>query len=328
MNKIIVFHSVFHKELKDFVDYKQAIGYKYEAPADLLCLLDTFFIRNNLDTKYISKELMEEWIKKRNPETIATRNRRVSILNQFIKYLDSVNIKSYFIPPKTIVTEPRYEAHIYTDDELNRFFKAADNCRFSRYNIHRQRMLPLFFRILYTSGLRLGELCHLTLGDINFEESYITVYGAKNGKDRIVPIHPRLCEKCVELKNDIHMLNSKETPFFFINTTDRPYSESFVYRVFRDILEDANIPHTGKGPRVHDFRHTYAVNICYNWLKDGKNLENLMEYLRTMLGHETLSATLYYVKLISVMFPHLLEKMEKNNIEIIEEVVYDEKEYE
>ena len=90
-----------------------------------------------------------------------------------------------------------------------------------------------------------------------------------------------------------------------------------IYKNFRKYLEKAGISHTGKGPRVHDFRHTFCVNVIKKWILEDKPLYNNMEYLRVMLGHETYNETAYYIKLTTDLFPVLLSKLKKVTTEMI-----------
>lgn len=73
--------------------------------------------------------------------------------------------------------------------------------------------MPVFFRILYTSGMRVSELRLVRVKNVNLDDGYIFVKGGKNRKDRIVPIHPDLAERCRNIKNAIHQ-DSDENEFF------------------------------------------------------------------------------------------------------------------
>ena len=70
--------------------------------------------------------------------------------------------------------------------------------------------MPVFFRILYTSGMRVSELRLARIRDITLGEGYITIHEAKNHKERYVPIHPLLTDKCNELKENIHVHSSDD----------------------------------------------------------------------------------------------------------------------
>lgn len=102
---------------------------------------------------------------------------------------------------------------------------------------------------------------------------------------------------------------------------------STMYKCFRHLLEKAGIPHTGHGPRIHDFRHTYAVNLLRKWVEEGKDLTAYLPYMRTMLGHETFNETAYYLKLTSQMFPYIKDQMQITFPELIQEVQFESREF-
>lgn len=186
--------------------------------------------------------------------------------------------------------------------------------------------MPVFFRILYTSGMRVSELRLARIRDINLGKGYITVHEAKNHKERYVPIHPLLMDKCKELKEKIHA-HSSDDEYFFMLLPGRPMTLGNVYKNFRRYLEQASISHMGKGPRIHDFRHTYCVNLLRKWSDEGKDMIAYLPYMRTMLGHESFEETAYYLKLTAERFPYIKERMRESFPDLIKEAVINEHEF-
>lgn len=323
----VKFNSIFQDEFINLVSLKRAIGFKYEADAAAFRRIDTFFCDNGLSEKQISKELCGLWCRKRSYESDSNHCSRVSSFRVFCKYIQSLGYPAY-VPPKGLTKHPpRYDAHIFTDDELGRFFRAVDASRSVPSECpYRALVMPVFFRILYTSGMRVSELRLAKLGDVNLEEGYIRVRQGKNHKDRLVPIHPDLVEKCISLKRQIHQ-TSPEDEFFFMLRPGCEMKLFNVYHNFRRYLDKAGIPHTGHGPRVHDFRHTYCVNLLRKWTGEGKDLTAYLPYMRTMLGHETFDETAYYLKLTAAAFPSIRDSLDKAFPDIIGEVVFSEHEY-
>ena len=257
----IVYESVFQKEFRDLVELKQSLGFSYQSEAYGLQRLDRYFISIGLAGKKLTKEACEGWCLKRSYETISNQSHRISILRVFCHYLNDIGIQAY-IPPKGIVGKiPRYPAHIYTDDELKRFFDVVDTSQSVPSECpYRGLVMPVFFRILYTSGMRVSELRLTRVCDINLEDGYIMVRNGKNHKDRIIPINPDLVPGCRKIREIVHK-DSPEDEYFFLLIPGRAMSLQNVYKNFRRYLDKAGITHTGHGPRVHDFRHTYCVNL-------------------------------------------------------------------
>lgn len=321
------YNSVFKIEFQDLVELKRALGFKYESEAKAFKRIDVFFIEMNLTNKCITKEICDIWCKKRSYESHANHSHRISEIRVFCKHIDSVGLPAY-IPPKGISKHPpRYNAHIYTDDELKCFFAAVDKSQSVPSECpYRGDVMPIFFRILYTSGMRVSELRLAKLSDVNLDGGYITIHGAKNHKERIVPIHPSLVSRCIELKEKIHS-TSPDDEYFFMIRPGQPMPLVNVYKNFRRYLEKAGISHTGHGPRVHDFRNTYCVNLLRKWTDEGKDLLAYLPYMRTILGHEGFEETAYYLKLTVDRFPYIKKQLQSSFPNMIEEASFDERDF-
>lgn len=322
-----VYSSAFKKEFGDLVGLKRALGFKYESEASMFRRIDLFFIGNGLTDKYVPKELCSLWCRKRSHESVTTQAIRISAMRVFSRYLNDMGIPAY-IPPKGITRKPaRYDAHIYTDEELEKFFAEVDRSHSVPSECpYRGDIMPVFFRILYTSGMRVSELCLARVRDVNLTEGYITVHGAKNHKERLVPIHPHLTGRCLEVKGKIHQA-SADDEYFFMVRPGQPMTRGNVYRNFRRYLEKAGISHTGHGPRVHDFRHTYCVNLLRKWTDEGKDLMAYLPYMRAILGHEGFGETAYYLKLTAGRFPYIKEQLKMSFPDLIKEAAIDEHEF-
>lgn len=322
-----IYNSIFQQEIRDLIELKRALGFSYEAEAGSLRRIDTFLCRNALSEKYITKELCDLWCKKRTYETVTNQASRISTMRVFCRYLNDIGIPAY-IPSKGITKKrTRYDAHIYTDEELQNFFDAVDKGRSVPDSCpYRSDVMPVFFRILYTSGMRVSELRLARIRDVNLEKGYIHVLEAKNHKERLIPIHPLLMLRCRELKEKIHA-TSPDDEYFFMILPGKPMTLGNVYKNFRRYLEQAGISHTGKGPRIHDFRHTYCVNLLRKWADEGKDLMAYLPYMRTMLGHESFEETAYYLKLTAERFPYIKERMKESFPDLIKETEINEHEF-
>lgn len=322
-----VYTSVFKKEFQDLVDLKRALGFTYQTEASAFRRIDSFFIENRLSDKCVTRELCDLWCRKRSHESVSNQAARISTFRVFCRYLNDIGIPAYVPPKGDTRKRVRYDAHIYTDEGLKKIFAAVDRSQSVPDECpYRGEVMPVFFRVLYTSGMRVSELRLARIRDFNLDQSYIMVHGAKNNKNRIVPIHPLLTARCVELKKRIHPFSSEDEYFFMIRP-GQPMTLINVYRNFRRYLEKAGIPHTGRGPRVHDFRHTYCVNLLRKWTDEGKDLMVYLPYMKTMLGHEGFEETAYYLKLTTERFPYIKECLKSSFPDLIREVAANEQEF-
>ena len=321
------FKSIFKDDFLSFIALKRALGFKYESELSVLHQIDEYFTANGLTVRQISRELCEGWCRKRSYERPANHSSRISKMRVFCRYLNDIGVSAYIPPPNLTTKVQKYDAHIYTPDELKRFFSVVDASKSVPSECpYRSQVMPIFFRILYTSGMRVSELRLARVRDVNLDEGYVFVKGGKKRKDRIVPIHPSLVEKCRTLKSSIHQY-SPEDEYFFMQYPGRAMTLGCVYKNFRRYLEKAGIPHTGHGPRVHDFRHTYCVNLLLKWCNEGKDLMAYLPYMRTMLGHEGFEETAYYLKLTVDAYPLIRKALETSFPSVIDEVSFHGCEY-
>jgi integrase len=92
------------------------------------------------------------------------------------------------------------------------------------------------------------------------------------------------------------MSTSTDAPFF-VNRRGKRYGPTAFTTVFLEIIRKLGIrgPKGQAGPRVHDFRHTFAVNRLLAWYREGSNLAAKLPVLSTYLGHSTVSCTEVYL---------------------------------
>ena len=95
-----------------------------------------------------------------------------------------------------------------------------------------------------------------------------------------------------------------------------------LYHNFRRFLWKAQISHGGRGhgPRIYDFRHTYAVHCLKKWVKQGKDLAIYFPILKTYMGHDSFKETAYYLRMTADVFPNIISKMESRYLKIIPEL--------
>lgn len=99
-------------------------------------------------------------------------------------------------------------------------------------------------------------------------------------------------------------------PAVKITTRD---DKNSVYDEFRRVLLAAGIPHygRGKGPRVHDFRHTFACHCLHRWIRNGVPISSALPRLSTYLGHNDMAATEKYLHMTAEVYPEISEKLSR-----------------
>ncbi len=301
----------FKEHIKNYIELKQAIGYKFYTEVGRLKSFDRFTLEKYPEVATLTKEIVLDWCSKKTYEAQANQLSRTSIIRQFSKYLDSVRVKSYIIPKGYYPTEKQYTPYIYTDDELARFFAQTDKCKYISECPNRHLSMPIIFRMIYMCGLRLSEARLLRVADVDLKNGVLTINQSKKDNSRLVPISDTLTERCQEFLKKAHPYPNPEDYFFYF-THGKPMTVGNIYKNFRRFLWRANISHRGRGfgPRIHDMRHCYAINCLKRWVKEGKDLMVYLPILKTYMGHDSFAETAYYLRLTADVFPDITLKLE------------------
>jgi len=303
------FTGPFRKEMTDFIQLKRSIGYKYLTEAGILLRFDRFLSEKYPDNRDLTKEAVNGWCAKTPHEKSANQCSRASVVRQFAKHLDSIGRRAYILPNSFYPAGNRYVPHIYTPDELRRFFAETDKCRFCYECPARHLIMPIFFRLLFSCGLRCSEARLLKVGDVDLENGVLSIRESKNHNSRLVPMDPSMAQCMREYACAVHTFPDGDS-YFFSAMEGRPMTIGNVYKNFRRFLWRAGISHTGDGPRVHDFRHGYAVYRLKEWSRQGKDLMAYLPILRTYMGHNTFYETAYYLRMTADVFPDICLKLE------------------
>ena len=304
------YKSVFGPFMEDLIQEKRKLGYKYETAERRYHEMDGFFFRAGIKDPALTKEVVNLYVTKRPNETKQTRNNRVGAIRELASYMSRTGNEAYICPPLPAGSYAReYVPHIFTDQELASIFQAADKEGIE--NECNQRY-AVIFRVLYSTGVRVNELMHLKFKDINFEDGTFFIRQAKNNKDRMIPVH-RVTLDYLQNYQRKYRSGISEEEYIFTNNKGKSLSDASVYHHFRRCLWKAGIHHGGrsKGPRIHDFRHTYCVHCLRNWVKEGQDINALMPYLCAYMGHSDTRCTEYYLRLTAELYPEIVAKCER-----------------
>ncbi len=306
-----VYSSPFQEFIREVIRQKRSLGYKYDSSARTLYKFDQFCLAYGCTEPVLSKELVHAWSQKRPNEAQATLRNRVVVVRQLAMFMTRLEVHAYVLPKNTIPKEPRYIPYIFSNDELAALFKQADACHYCAEVPYRQWIMPLLFRMLYGCGLRISEALNLKVRNVDLHDGVLTIMDGKFNKDRLVPLSEELLQRCNDFVKQVHLFSDVNT-YFFPAPNGQAVTKGNVYKNFRKFLWEARISHGrwGKGPRVHDFRHTFAVHCLRRWVLEGKDLTAYLPILKTYLGHHSFSDTSQYLRLTAELYPDNTAKVE------------------
>jgi integrase len=302
--------SGFATVVQNYIALKKQTGMKFELHERHLRHFDMFYYSNGFEGAVLTKEIAYDFIYDKD-ERASSHYLKERVLRDFAIYLNDRGYHAYIAEIKTKLPKCKFVPHIFTDDEICRFFLAIDNYPFVKMS-KRNSVDPVLFRFLYSTGVRLSEALGIVLNDINIIDATVTIRAAKNMKDRLIPMADSLAARVFAYIDNYHRFSDTKTWLFpgghcgTIGQMDK----STAYNRFRDYLLMADIPHTSNGPRIHDFRHGFAVKCLKNWVLADNDLTVMLPYLSAYMGHSDFRATQYYLRLTSDLYPEVVRRVE------------------
>lgn len=208
--------------------------------------------------------------------------RKLSALRTFFRFLMREEIIAS--NPAASIRAPKKEKPLpkgLTVDEVDRFFS-----RNSEMSL-RDRAV---FEMLYSSGLRVGELTSLSLTDLDLDNGWVRVIG-KGNKERYVPLGSKAIQAVKEylaarVATDREDGATPLTGPLFLNSRGGPLGQRTIRRILKRYLDSAGLT---KDTSPHGFRHSFATHL----LQGGVDLRAIQE----LLGHSSLSTTQRYTRL-------------------------------
>jgi integrase len=320
MNNQDIFQSILSDIIISYIAEKRSLGYKFKKAESMLKRFDVFLQTQQHSEISLPKDLVIEWCKQSPNETISNRTHRISLLRGLAEYMNRIGYFAYTFP-RGMVTIDRYtyQPYIFSDDEIRRILTVCDNYSPSILSPYRHKIIPLIIRVLYGCGLRVSEAVKLKKDDVDLTKGTFFIYHTKFNKQRLIPMADSLLKRCRIYYEDVVIVNP-DNEYFFPSPYGGHFDTKTVYNWFRTILWEAGIAHTGKGPRLHDFRHVYSVTCLKNWIRQGRDLTNCLAYLSVYLGHEDLRGSQRYLRLTAELYPDIINTIESHCEWIIPEV--------
>lgn len=289
-----------------FVQSKRACGYKFDAGLAILVRFDRALCEAGLQQCELPRSVTRAWLTRGPNESVNSQRARMGAVRQLAQYLCFLGVPAY-VPDRIPCTRESsvFTARVLTRDEIRRLIDAVDHLTPNAHGPLRDVVMPEIFRLLYGCGFRAREVLRLRVDDVDLDRGIVTVRDGKFGKDRLVPPAIPLVQRLRRFTQGLG--HRPGTAYFFPTDHGGAWSHTAVYQVFRELLHRVGISHCGrgKGPRLHDLRHTFAVHTLLRWCQEGADLDAKLPVLSTYLGHQSLLGTQRYLHLTAELFPQI-----------------------
>lgn len=293
--------SVLTPIIAGYLSLKEALGRRYAIERSVLEHLDRFLAATATD---IAPDTFRSWCLTQQHLASGVRRNRMRIVRNLCLYRRR-NEPGCFVPDQALFP-PLHQGirpHIFTEGEVASLLDATEGLTPSPSSPLRREGFRLAIVLLYTAGLRRGELLRLTVGDYEPQEHTLLIRESKFHKSRLVPLSPdvsREVGRYLKARRARGLPFASDTPLLWNRSRGgRPYTGTGLTQGIRQLLRMTGI-RTGEGrlPRVHDFRHAFAVHALLRWYRAGADVQAKLPLLAAYMGHVSIASTQHYLQLI------------------------------
>ncbi|MEO8186883.1 MAG: tyrosine-type recombinase/integrase [Burkholderiaceae bacterium] len=286
------------------MDHQRALGLKFDRQAWVLGTVAKHLRRRGASD--LDAVQFETWCHAGSAGNPNARRSAAQIVHRFCRYRRRLD-PTVFVPdanhfPRRI---PHRQPVIFGPAEVSRMLRIAATYPTPRHFPLYVPAARIAVILLYTTGLRRGELAHLTLADVDLTAATLRVRESKFHKSRFVPLS---CSTLAALRE---YLRARLAPPWDIGadtalighhhgTHDfKGYSMTGMSQLVRRMLHDANVCDAhGRAAHVHDFRHSFAVQALLRWYRQGADVQAKLPQLSMYLGHVSIVSTAHYLHFI------------------------------
>ena len=288
--------SALEQALADYLRLRRSLGHQMAEAGWLLPGLVAYLDARGLPTVTIEAALAWAQQAPKSPAGQATTvgPRRMTAARGFARYLAGIDAATE-VPPLGLMPHraPWRRPFIYSAADIDALLAQARAISAPLRAATYQTLIGL----LAASGLRIGEAIKLDRRDVNWAQGVLLIRESKFGKSRLVPLHSssmRALQDYARLRD--HLQPQPSEPAFFVSLNRTRLLYAIVQLTFRQLINNAGI---GAGapspPRLHDFRHTFAVRTLLGWYRAGEDVQAKIPSLSTYLGHREPASTYWYL---------------------------------
>ena len=286
-----------------YLDQRRALGFGMRITGKRL-LAFARFADDRAPLGPLTLKLAVAWARDATRSSPLTWGRRLEVVRPFAKWLRPYDRRTE-VPPARFFgrVHRRIPPHVYSDAEVRALLDEAT--RLAPQDGLRPAAVAAVLGLLACTGMRVSEALALSREDVDLNDALLVVRVTKFRKSRFVPIHVSAAQElqCYAARRD-HLVPRRRTDAFFLVDGGEALTYSKLRTAFRRLRirlgwEEAS----GRMPRIHDLRHTFASQLLLIWHREGIDVDRRLLDLSTYLGHSKASDTYWYLS----GFPELME---------------------
>jgi integrase/recombinase XerD len=283
-----------------YLTVKRALGRRAVTMAYIFRYLDRFLVSQGaLD---LTREAFTAWNESMAALHANTRRARLRAVYHFCLFRQREDPHSFVPDPTQFpLRQPRPWPYIFSEADIVNLLAAAECLKPHGGSSWHRGVARVALVILYTTGLRRGELVRLTLSDYEESARVFHVRQSKFDKSRLVPLSvdaARELDRYLLARRQFGAPQHGDAPLLVHSQGRqfRSYTGEGVAGLLRKVIRAAGIQTSqGRVPRIHDLRFTFAVQALSRWYRAGVDVQARLPALATYLGHVSVVSTQYYL---------------------------------
>jgi integrase/recombinase XerD len=274
------------------------------------CLLENFLaFAEREGASHVTTDLALRWAQQPAGVQPATWASRLQVVRRFSLWLSAADRRTE-VPPAGLLPGryARKRPYIYSDAEIRDLVRTAG--QLASAEGLKGRTYATIFGLLAVTGMRISEALDLDREDVDLDEGILRIRRTKFGKSRLVAVLDSTRQVLADYarERDRVVRRAAAAAFFLSEGGDRVTGCAARYnfaKVSREVglRAPAGGRRHGRGPRLHDMRHRFAVCTLLRWYRAGIDVERAIPKLATYLGHVHVNETYWYIEAV----PELLE---------------------
>ena len=284
----------------DFLNHCRRRGLSKHTYRAYLCDLSNFehwMIHGEIET--VDKAALRQWISSMQEQNLspATIKRKVACVRAAFRWLEEEEIieDNPFHKLHSVIRIPRTLPKSLSRSEISALFKQAASEAQNTKNISKLA-LWLSLEILFSTGIRVAELCDIRLCDVDFDGGIILIHG-KGNRERLVYLVDSTVRSLLNQYKTQRLKTATNTEKLFLTARHTPATPDFVRRNLHQLARKASID---KRITPHMLRHSTATHL----LEAGVDIR----YVQKLLGHSSISTTEIYTHVSNSSLQATLKK--------------------
>ena len=307
--------NTLREALQEYLAVRRGLGFKMHDAGLVLPRFVAFMEEHQ--APYITTRLALEWAQQATTVQPAERARRFCFLRGFARYRSATDPRTE-IPPLELLpySSTRARPYLYTEQDVQGLLAAALKLPIAWPSTPlRPWVFHCLLGLLSVTGLRISEALELKLGDVDLEQGVLTIRAAKFGRSRLVPLHPTSCTVLANyLQRRKQFLGvTSASDCVFVSNRGTRLDTGRVRRTFYALSRQTGLRASGarNGPRLHDFRHRFAVQVLTRWYESGEDPARRLPVLSTYLGHVCVAGTYWYLSSWPELMAQAMARLER-----------------